>query len=130
MKTDDQWRKELTTEQFRVLRTAGTEQPFGPAYETFSKERSGTYVCAGCGAKLFTSTQKFESHCGWRSLYDPADAENVRTREDRSLSRIRTEVLCAVCDGHLGHVFKGEGYETPTDLRYCINGVALKFIPA
>ena len=129
VKSDADWRRELTAEQYRVLRTAGTEPPFGPAYQTFAAEGGGTYFCAGCGARLFSSKEKFDSHCGWPSFYDPAEAENVRTREDRSIARVRTEVLCAVCDSHLGHVFKGEGFDTPTDLRYCINGVALKFVP-
>lgn len=128
-KTDAQWNDALTAEQYRVLRKAGTEQPFGPAYEEFSRQGIGTYVCGGCGAPLFSSNEKFDSQCGWPSFYDPADARNVKTRTDNSVGRERTEVLCTVCDGHLGHVFKGEGYDTPTDLRYCINGVSLKFIP-
>lgn len=128
-KSEAQWRGELTPEQYRVLREAGTEPPFGSAYEEFAKQGSGTYVCGGCGAPLFSSNEKFDSHCGWPSFYDPAEAQNVKTRPDNSMGRERTEVLCAVCDGHLGHVFKGEGFDTPTDLRYCINGVSLKFVP-
>lgn len=128
-KTEDQWRRELTPEQYRVLREAGTERAFGPAYAKFKQQGRGVYVCAGCGVKLFSSNEKFDSHCGWPSFYDPADAENVITREDRSMGVLRTEVLCANCGGHLGHVFKGEGFDTPTDQRYCINGVALKFFP-
>lgn len=128
-KTDDEWRRELTPEQFRVLREAGTERAFGPAYAVFNQQGVGTYVCAGCGVKLFSSNEKFDSRCGWPSFYDPADAENVVTREDRSMGVVRTEVLCANCGGHLGHVFKGEGFDTPTDQRYCINGVALRFVP-
>ncbi|RKX35706.1 MAG: peptide-methionine (R)-S-oxide reductase [Verrucomicrobia bacterium] len=128
-KTEQEWRESLTPEQYRVLREAGTEQPFEGAYREFSEQGTGTYVCGGCGAELFSSKEKFDSHCGWPSFYDPANAENVRTREDNSMGRTRTEVLCTVCDGHLGHVFTGEGYETPTDLRYCINGVSLKFVP-
>jgi peptide-methionine (R)-S-oxide reductase len=128
-RTDQEWRDSLTPEQYRVLREAGTEQPFGPAYEEFGAQGAGTYFCAGCGAELFSSNTKFDSHCGWPSFYDPANADNVYTREDNSLGRTRTEVLCAVCDGHLGHVFTGEGFDTPTDLRYCINGVSLKFVP-
>jgi peptide-methionine (R)-S-oxide reductase len=129
-KTDEQWRKELTPEQYRVLREAGTERAFGPAYEEFKKQGAGTYVCGGCGAELFSSKEKFDSHCGWPSFYDPANAKNVISRPDYSHGSVRTEVICAQCGGHLGHVFKGEGFQTPTDLRYCINGVSLKFVPA
>ncbi|HEX9782442.1 MAG TPA: peptide-methionine (R)-S-oxide reductase MsrB [Opitutaceae bacterium] len=128
-KTDAEWRAELTSEQFRVLRQAGTELPFGPAYASFQKQGEGRYQCAGCGTELFTSTTKFDSHCGWPSFYDPANAKNVVTREDLAHGARRTEVLCAVCGGHLGHVFSGEGFDTPTDQRYCINGVALRFDP-
>jgi peptide-methionine (R)-S-oxide reductase len=129
-KTDDEWRKELTPEQYRVLRQAGTERAFGPGYEEFKKQGTGTYVCGGCGAELFSSKEKFDSHCGWPSFYDPANATNVVTRDDSTAGMTRTEVLCARCGGHLGHVFKGEGFKTPTDQRYCINGVSLKFVPA
>ena len=128
-KTDAEWREVLTPEQHHILRQAGTERPFGRAYEEFKRQGGGTYLCGGCGAELFSSAHKFDSHCGWPSFYDPANAKNVRTIEDRSLGNVRTEVRCAVCDGHLGHVFKGEGFETPTDQRYCINEVALKFVP-
>ncbi len=128
-KTDAEWRKLLTPEQYHVLREAGTERPNGKAYEEFKHQGAGTYVCGGCGAELFSSDHKFDSHCGWPSFYDPANAKNVRTREDREFGVTRTEVLCARCGGHLGHVFKGEGFGTPTDLRYCINGVSLKFVP-
>jgi len=129
-KTDEEWRKRLTPEQYHVLRQAGTERAFGPAYEEFKKQGGGTYVCAGCGAELFSSKEKFDSHCGWPSFYDPANAKNVISRDDVSGGMVRTEVICAQCGGHLGHVFKGEGFKTPTDLRYCINGVSLKFVPA
>ena len=129
-KTDEEWRRILTPAQYRVLRQAGTEQPFGPAYEEFKNQGGGTYVCGACGVELFSSKHKFDSHCGWPSFYDPANATNVVTRTDFTLGMARTEVLCAQCGGHLGHVFKGEGYQTPTDTRYCINGVSLKFIPA
>jgi len=129
-KSEEQWRKELSPEQFRVLRQAGTERPFGPAYEEFKKQGVGTYVCGGCGAELFSSKEKFDSHCGWPSFYDPANAKNVIIREDNTLGMKRTEVICARCDGHLGHVFTGEGFATPTDKRYCINAVSLKFVPA
>src|SRR6185503_19045528 len=130
VKSDEEWRKTLTPEQYRVLRQAGTERAFGAAYEEFKKQGAGTYVCGGCGAELFSSKEKFDSHCGWPSFYDPANAKNVITRDDSTLGTTRTEVICAQCGGHLGHVFKGEGFPTPTDQRYCINGVSLKFVPA
>jgi peptide-methionine (R)-S-oxide reductase len=129
-KTDEEWRKQLTPEQYQVLRQAGTERAFGPAYEEFRKQGGGTYVCAGCGAELFSSKEKFDSHCGWPSFYDPANAKNVIARDDYAHGMVRTEVICAQCGGHLGHVFKGEGFKTPTDQRYCINAVSLKFVPA
>lgn len=129
-KSEAEWRAELSPEQYRVLRQAGTEPPHGRVYEEFKQQPAGSYHCAGCNALLFTSKEKFDSGCGWPSFYDPAKAENVILRSDYSLGGVRTEVLCAVCDGHLGHVFEGEGYQTPTDQRYCINGVALKFVPA
>lgn len=129
VKTEAEWKEQLSSEQYRVLRKAGTERPFGPAYDQFKRQGVGTYVCAGCGAELFSSNEKFDSQCGWPSFYDPANARNVITKDDVSMGMVRTEVLCAVCDGHLGHVFKGEGFDTPTDLRYCINGVALMFKP-
>jgi peptide-methionine (R)-S-oxide reductase len=130
VKSDEEWRKILTPEQYRVLRQAGTERAFGPAYEEFKKQGVGKYVCGGCGAELFSSKEKFDSHCGWPSFYDPANATNVISRDDFSHGMIRTEVICAQCGGHLGHVFKGEGFPTPTDRRYCINAVSLKFVPA
>ena len=130
VKTDAEWRAQLTPEQYRVLRQAGTERGFGAAYEEFKKQGAGTYVCGGCEAVLFSSKEKFDSHCGWPSFYDPSNATNVITRDDTSFGATRTEVLCARCGGHLGHVFKGEGFPTPTDQRYCINGVSLKFVPA
>ncbi len=126
-RTDEEWRAVLTAEQYRVLRQAGTERPFGPAYEAFRREGDGTYVCAGCGAKLFSSREKFDSHCGWPSFFAPADAEGIVTRADDAHGVRRTEVLCATCGGHLGHLFAGEGFPTPTDQRYCINAVALRF---
>lgn len=128
-KTDAEWKKELTPEQYRVLRKAGTEPANGAVYQQFMKQGGGTYFCAGCDAELFSSKVKFDSHCGWPSFYDPSNAKNVKTSVDYDLGVPRTEVRCAVCDGHLGHVFTGEGFDTPTDKRYCINGVALKFVP-
>ena len=129
-KTDEEWKKILTPEQYRILREAGTEAANGKVYEEFKNQGGGTYYCAGCNAELFTSTEKFDSHCGWPSFYDPAKAKNVKYNTDFHLGYARTEVRCKICDGHLGHVFKGEGFGTPTDKRYCINGTVLKFVPA
>lgn len=129
-KTDEEWRAQLTPEQYRILRQEGTEQPGGKVYDEFQSQGAGTYYCAGCDAELFSSKEKFDSHCGWPSFYDPAKAKNVTTHVDFKLGYERTEVRCAVCDGHLGHVFSGEGFDTPTDQRYCINGIVLKFVPA
>jgi peptide-methionine (R)-S-oxide reductase len=130
VKTDAEWREALTPEQYRILRKAGTEAPGGAVYKEFKQQGAGSYHCAGCGALLFSSNEKFDSGCGWPSFYDPAKAENVKTRKDLTLGMMRVEVVCAKCDGHLGHVFEGEGFDTPTDKRYCINGVGLKFVPA
>ena len=128
-KTDEEWRNILTPDQYRILREAGTERANGKVYDEFKKHGGGTYYCAGCNAELFTSNEKFDSHCGWPSFYDPSKAKNVKFSVDFHLGYERTEVLCKVCNGHLGHVFKGEGFDTPTDQRYCINGTVLKFVP-
>ncbi|RKN04096.1 peptide-methionine (R)-S-oxide reductase MsrB [Streptomyces radicis] len=128
-RTDEQWREQLTPEEYRVLRQAGTEPAFTGEYTDTKTE--GAYHCRACGAELFRSAAKFESHCGWPSFFDPKDSDAVETREDHSLpGRPRTEVLCATCGSHLGHVFAGEGYDTPTDLRYCINSIAIRLDPA
>lgn len=129
-KTDEEWKKLLTPEQYRILREAGTERADGEVYKEFKEHGAGTYYCAGCNAELFTSNEKFDSHCGWPSFYDPAKAKNVKFNVDFHLGYARTEVLCKICNGHLGHVFEGEGFDTPTDKRYCINGTVLKFVPA
>ena len=129
VKTEAEWKKILTPEQFAILRKAGTERPNGPVYEKFKKQGGGRYFCAGCNSELFSSKEKFDSRCGWPSFYDPSESKNVRTSVDYLLGYPRTEVLCAVCNGHLGHVFTGEGFDTPTDKRYCINGTVLKFVP-
>jgi peptide-methionine (R)-S-oxide reductase len=121
--TDDQWREELTPEQFDVLRRAGTEPPFSGEY-VYNKD-SGMYRCAACGADLFGSDTKFESGTGWPSFYEPAVAENIETQTDTTHGMVRTEVRCRRCGGHLGHVFP-DG-PNPTGLRYCINSLALDF---
>ena len=124
-KPDTEWRERLTQLEYHVLREGGTEAPFVGEYTDTLDE--GTYVCRGCGAELFRSDTKFASHCGWPSFFAPLAEDRVRYIEDRSLpGRPRVEVRCATCDGHLGHVFEGEGYETPTDLRYCFNSVSLR----
>lgn len=126
--TPDEWRAKLTAAEFHVLRESGTERPFTGEYDEHFEP--GTYYCRGCGAELFRSTEKFASHCGWPAFWSAAAQDRIREIPDNSIpGRPRTEVRCAACDGHLGHVFEGEGYQTPTDLRYCINSVALRFEP-
>ena len=130
MKSPEEWKKSLTPEQYRILREAGTEAPYGKAYHEFKNQGHGTYLCSGCNTELFSSKERFDSKCGWPSFFDPSKAKNVKLSVDFHLGYARTEVKCAVCDGHLGHVFKGEGYDTPTDKRFCINGTVLKFVPS
>lgn len=129
IKSDEEWRAQLTPEQYRVARQAGTEMPNSQTYKEYKKQGAGTYYCACCDAKLFHSKTKINANCGWPAFFDAAAHENIKTKEDNSGGMKRVEVLCAKCDAHLGHVFEGEGYKTPTDLRYCINGVILKFVP-
>ncbi|MBC7943527.1 peptide-methionine (R)-S-oxide reductase MsrB [Candidatus Saccharibacteria bacterium] len=125
-KTDGEWAKELSPEQFAVLRKKATEAPFSGEYDsTFDP---GTYSCAACGNNLFESKTKFDARCGWPSFYD-AIPGSVVFNDDTSTGVVRTEVTCAVCGGHLGHVFDGEKFGTPTDQRYCINSLSLKFEP-
>ncbi|AJW39225.1 Peptide methionine sulfoxide reductase MsrB [Rhodococcus sp. B7740] len=126
--TDAQWREKLTPEEYAVLRQAGTERPGVGEYTDTTTE--GIYECRACGAELFRSTEKFESHCGWPSFFDPADTDAVILKEDTSLGMRRVEVICRTCHSHLGHVFEGEGYPTPTDQRYCINSISLTLKPA
>lgn len=122
-KTDDEWKQELTQEQYHILRKKGTERAFTGKY--YRNKEKGTYLCAGCGNKLFASETKYESGSGWPSFYEPFSEGNVGTEEDRSLWMKRTEVKCERCGGHLGHVFR-DGPK-PTGTRYCVNSAALKF---
>ena len=125
VKTDEEWRRLLTPEQYEVTRRAGTEAP--GSSPLVDEHRRGTFLCVCCDLPLFSSKAKYDSHTGWPSFWQPINRRHVREEEDRSLpSEVRTEVLCARCDAHLGHVFD-DGPE-PTGLRYCMNGVALKFV--
>jgi peptide-methionine (R)-S-oxide reductase len=126
-KTEREWRAELTPQEYAVLREAGTERAYAGEYT--DTKTTGVYSCRACGAELFRSDTKFESHCGWPSFYDPADTDAVELIEDRTMGMLRTEVRCARCGSHLGHVFEGEGYATPTDQRYCINSISLRLSP-
>jgi peptide-methionine (R)-S-oxide reductase len=127
-KTEAEWRARLNPEEFRVLRQAGTEAPWTGEY-TETKTR-GVYRCRACGFELFSSDTKFDSHCGWPSFWSPLAGDRVRYIEDDSMGMRRVEVRCGNCDSHLGHVFEGEGYGTPTDQRYCINSISLTLEPA
>jgi peptide-methionine (R)-S-oxide reductase len=126
-KSEDEWKAQLSPAEYQVLRQAGTERPFVGEYTDTRTE--GVYACRACGAELFTSDTKFESHCGWPSFYSPLAEDRVEYIEDNSLGMKRVEVRCATCGSHLGHVFEGEGYDTPTDQRYCINSISMTLRP-
>lgn len=126
-KPESVWESELSAQEYHVLREAGTEAPFVGEYTDTKTE--GVYSCRACGAELFRSASKFESHCGWPSFFEPLAGESVIYLTDTALGRTRTEVRCAACGAHLGHVFEGEGYDTPTDLRYCINSISMHLKP-
>lgn len=123
-KSDAEWRATLSPEQFRILREKGTEASGTGEYNKHSAQ--GVYTCAGCGVPLYKSTTKFNSGCGWPAFFDAIPGAVTR-HEDKSLFTTRTEIVCTACGGHLGHVFKGEGFPTPTDERHCVNSVSLTF---
>ena len=124
-KTEDEWRVRLSPAEYRVLRQAGTERPFTGEY--VETKTPGTYVCRACGVELFASGTKFDSHCGWPS-FDDAIPGAIREIEDRSLGMVRTEIRCARCDSHLGHVFKGE-MMTAKNTRHCVNSLSIRLDP-
>ena len=128
VKSDQEWKQQLNPYEYSVLRDGATEPAWAGDY--VETKTTGAYECRACGAELFRSETKFESHCGWPSFFDPRDSDAVLLREDRSYGMVRVEVLCASCHSHLGHVFEGEGYDTPTDQRYCINSIALRLVPS
>jgi peptide-methionine (R)-S-oxide reductase len=126
MADGSKYKEKLTDEQYDILFNKATEVPFSGEYDQLFKE--GTYACAACGTVLFDSDKKFDAHCGWPSFYDTKPGK-VTFHDDTSMGTMRTEVTCTTCGGHLGHVFEGEGLGVPTDQRYCINSLSLKFIP-
>lgn len=125
-KTEDEWRAVLSPEQFRVLRQHGTERPNTGEYNNKPPTENGVYECAGCLQPLYKSLTKFLSHCGWPAFYDAIPGA-LKIYKDSLFGMVREEMRCSNCDGHLGHIFRGEGYKTPTDERHCVNSVSIKF---
>ena len=128
VRSEQEWREQLGPMEYAVLRQAGTEPAWTGEY--VDTKTQGVYECRACGTELFRSQTKFDSHCGWPSFWSPLAGDSVILREDRSHGMARTEVLCGTCHSHLGHVFEGEGYDTPTDQRYCINSISVRLLPA
>jgi len=126
-RSPDEWRAVLNKEQFRILREKGTEPPSSGKFDKHYPSE-GVYTCAGCSAPLYKATHKFSSGCGWPAYFDSIPGAVTR-HEDRAFGMARTEIVCSNCGGHLGHVFKGEGFPTPTDERHCVNSVSLNFSP-
>lgn len=124
VKSEEQWKKELTADQYRILRLRGTELPFHNEY--YDNKRRGRYLCAGCGSELFSSKAKFDSGTGWPSFVEPSSPDAVGYRDDRTFRTVRTEVVCARCGGHLGHVF--DDGPLPAGKRYCMNSGSLRFV--
>lgn len=124
-RSERQWQEILSPAEYAVLRKGGTERPFTGEYTDHTA--TGVYSCRACGAELFRSETKFDAHCGWPAFYAPLAEDRVRYIEDRTMGMVRTEVRCTACDSHLGHVFYGEGFSTPTDARFCINSICLDF---
>ncbi|KAK9717357.1 Peptide methionine sulfoxide reductase B5 [Basidiobolus ranarum] len=125
-KTEEEWRVILNPEQFHVLREKGTEAPYSGEYD--QKFDQGVYHCTGCDAPLYTSDTKFGSNCGWPAFFQGIPGA-IERHQDETYGMKRTEITCSACGGHLGHVFKGEGYDTPTDERHCVNSISLRFTP-
>ncbi len=126
--SEQEWREKLSPQEYAVLRKAGTERPGVGEYTDTTT--TGVYECRACGAEIFRSDTKFPSHCGWPSFFAPSDSDAVILHEDSTLGMKRVEVICGTCHSHLGHVFEGEGYDNPTDQRYCINSISMRLVPS
>lgn len=127
-RSEDEWRAVLSPAQYKVLRQLGTEAPYSGEYTDKPASEAGVYACAGCLLPLYKALSKFIAHCGWPAFYQAIPGA-IRVNTDKSHGMVREEMRCAQCDGHLGHIFRGEGYKTPTDERHCVNSISLKFEP-